>query len=85
MGLQCGNECGHGAGFGQPLIDRALLQAAMVGMHELAVYPLAFQGCEQFALQVELADEVWRGDTPVIQTVAAAHPRVEPQGVTRGA
>ncbi|MNE04109.1 hypothetical protein D3C80_966320 [compost metagenome] len=85
LGLQRGNELGHGARCGQPLIDSALLQAAAVSMHELAVNTLAFQGCEQVILQVELADQVSCRNTQLVQAITVAHPVVERLLVVLGA
>ncbi|MNE56093.1 hypothetical protein D3C80_1509750 [compost metagenome] len=77
LGLQRIDEGRHGAGLGQPLIDGALLQTAVIGVHELAVLALALQRCEQLGLQVELGDQGARWGAQVVQPVAAPHPLVE--------
>ncbi|MNP33318.1 hypothetical protein D3C76_1265510 [compost metagenome] len=61
------------------------MQAAAVGMHELAVNALAFQGCEQFILQVELADQVSCRNTQLVQAITVAHSVVERLLVVLGA
>lgn len=79
--LQRIEEAGHAVWFSQPLIDGAALQAAMVGMHELAEQALAFQRADQFLFKIEAGDKRGGRFTELVQPITLTNPLVVGPGV----